>query len=696
MKRSRIMGRTLETMFAVLLMLCLGPVLAFADSDDTRPSLSRVWGNSANETSAKISSTAFESSEWVVIARDDDFADAMSATGLAGALDAPIVLTDRYGLSDAACDEIARLGATRAYVIGGRGAMPGDFEGELVALGFGSVERVWGNQSWDTSVECAKRIIEHGGNTRDSIVAMSLSFQDALSISSFAYKYQMPIYLQTQEGERPLPDEAVEMIEEAGGGIYVPGGPGAVRESTVEGVFGEGRVVRIYGWDGYDTSNQIATYMVERGLLSANTVTVACGAEAAKGSDALSGAALAGRAGGVILLANANERMEPARLSTIEDADSQGTAAFLSAYAGDVSQAYVLGGAYVMPEKVLKQIADLIGAGSLTIHFVDVGQGDCIFIELPDGKTALIDAGAEESGDAVVSYIRNLGYSKIDYILATHPHEDHIGGLPAVFYAFDVGEVWAPGAIHTTRTFEAFLDAVEAEGLAINVAEAGDIVFDSSGCAGAILSPIQSDYADLNDWSIVLSVKYDGKGFLFAGDAGSDVLDSTISGSYDVLKVGHHGSATSTTSNLIDRINPSLAVISCGTENSYGHPATSTLSALSDVDVYRTDLNGTIVVSLIAKSLSVTTAGPQSSEGDTPDQGTEFEPDPGSGMDEDSPESGDEGTVSSGYDEMVYIASSGNGTKYHSRPSCSNMKGADAITKIQAESWGYSPCKKCY
>ena len=322
----------------------------------------RIAGNYANQTAAAISSKAFDSSEWVVVARDDDFADAMSATGLAGALECPIVLTGHQGLSAAAAAEIERLGATRAYIIGGTGALPANLENEIAELGRMVEKRLFGEYSWDTSVVCADEIKLVAGSayTGDSIVAMSSNFQDALSISSFAYKYKVPIFLQTQWENRSLPQEAIERIGAADGAIYVPGGPGAVTEASVEGVFGEDRVVRIYGEDGYDTSNQIAHYMVDNGFLKPDVVVVACGAQGAKGSDALAGAALAGRSGGVILLVNGNTALESQHFETIEGRDSVQRVGFVADYRYTVDRCYMLGGSYVMPDAVLSKTADII------------------------------------------------------------------------------------------------------------------------------------------------------------------------------------------------------------------------------------------------------------------------------------------------------------------------------------------------
>lgn len=324
----------------------------------------RLAGESAADTSARIATEAFpEGSEWVVIARDDDFADAMSATGLAGVLNAPIVLTDRYSLSDAAARAVQTLGAKKAYIIGGTGAIPGDIEGSLATFDCQTQDRIFGYDSWDTSTECAKKIAEHGGNSDgNAVVAMSTNFQDALSISSYAYKYQVPIFLETDEAHgRQLTEAAVSAIKELSGTIYVPGGNGAVPQASVEEVFGKQRVARLSGWDGYDTSNQIATYMVERGLLSPSTICLASGAPDPKGVDALAGAALAGKAGGVVLLTNVNPRFGSISTTTIEGADSEGTSAFLPSHAKDVEQAYILGGKAVMPAELQQRVNYILG-----------------------------------------------------------------------------------------------------------------------------------------------------------------------------------------------------------------------------------------------------------------------------------------------------------------------------------------------
>ena len=325
--------------------------------------VSRIAGNDSWDTAAAISKKTFSSSSTAVLARGDDFADAMSATGLAGVLEggkgAPILLTDRDSLSKATLDELRRLGVKTVYLIGGEAAIKKKVAEDLTSAEI-EVKRIAGNESYDTSVVCAKEILKLDPKaTSKAIVAYSQNFQDALSISSFAYKYHVPIFLQTygkDSSQRELTKEATSLLEDAWGKatIYVPGGDGAVATSTVEGVFGSGRVVRKFGNTGYDTSNELATYFVKEGLLSTDTVVFASGAPAPKGVDALAGAAIAGHSSAPVILLNNNPDMGDYGVTALEKGK------FLQSNFKSVKAGYVLGGTTVMSDSMYRWIKQII------------------------------------------------------------------------------------------------------------------------------------------------------------------------------------------------------------------------------------------------------------------------------------------------------------------------------------------------
>lgn len=336
--------------------------------------VTRTAGNEAEQTAVAISQQVRPNhSGSIVIARSDDFADSMSATGLAGLLGAPILLIDRFGgASIETLAEIARLSPMQAYVIGGPGAIPAmdKLNDQLRNAGVMRIENIYGEDAADTSAKCGARICEiddtiGNGTPEYTVVAMSDNFQDALSMSSFAYKYHAPVILLTSAPDargRRLTAESAELLSSGAlcdSKIFVAGGEGAVPNDALSRE-GLQAFKRLAGESGYDTSNQIACYMLENGLLSADTVTLACGAEEARGLDALAGAALAGKNCGPILLVNAQQAFGNTSLQTIKGADSERTAAFLDSHADAVYWVDALGGEYVMPESLIETIRTII------------------------------------------------------------------------------------------------------------------------------------------------------------------------------------------------------------------------------------------------------------------------------------------------------------------------------------------------
>ncbi len=236
---------------------------------------------------------------------------------------------------------------------------------------------------------------------------------------------------------------------------------------------------------------------------------------------------------------------------------------------------------------------------SLEVHFIDVGQGDSILIK-QSGHNMLIDAGDNQYKDTVVDYLKKNNITKLDYVIGTHPHADHIGGLDAVINTFDVGKVMMPNVTHTTKTFENVLNAVKNKGLKITIPNVGDN-YKLGNASFEIAAPNSDNYASLNDYSIVARMVFGKTSFLFTGDAEgiseTEMLENDCNLKSDVLKVGHHGSDTSTGVSFLDTVNPKYAVIQVGEDNKYNHPTTEILDRLKErnITIYRNDLDGTII-----------------------------------------------------------------------------------------------------
>lgn len=241
------------------------------------------------------------------------------------------------------------------------------------------------------------------------------------------------------------------------------------------------------------------------------------------------------------------------------------------------------------------------GAG-LEVHFLDVGQADCILVA-NGGEYLLIDGGNREDSRLVVSYLQELGIQELEGVVCTHPHEDHVGGLPGVLAVYPTHGVYAPSKTYASKVYDNFLYYTDQQGLDVTIPAPGDTLTVGQATL-TVLGPVKS-YAETNDTSLVLRLDYGDTRFLFTGDmetaAETDMADywADTPGTLDVdvLKVGHHGSDTSTDYRLLHETTPTQAVISVGTGNTYGHPHEEPLSRLAqaEVEVLRTDLLGTIV-----------------------------------------------------------------------------------------------------
>ena len=255
-----------------------------------------------------------------------------------------------------------------------------------------------------------------------------------------------------------------------------------------------------------------------------------------------------------------------------------------------------------------KQKVEFVVQEDLLIDFIDVGQADSILIRNED-KTMLIDAGTNEAGEMVVTYLQNLGINKIDYLIGTHPHEDHIGGLDDVINHFNIGQIYMPKIETTTKTFEDVLDAIENKNLTVTSPNKGDKIEIGQAVGTFMTEPIL-DKDNLNLSSLVVRLEFGNNSFLFMGDAEKENEETINWNKTDVLKVGHHGSNTSTSESFLNQVKPQCSIIMVGKDNSYNLPTQETIDKLNTIgsEIYRTDENGTIQIISDGNTIEVKTS----------------------------------------------------------------------------------------
>ena len=312
----------------------------------------------------------------------------------------------------------------------------------------------------------------------------------------------------------------------------------------------------------------------------------------------------------------------------------------------------------------------------LLIHYIDVGQADSILIEYEDYHL-LIDGGNKDDGQLVVSYLEQQGVESLDAVVCTHAHEDHVGGLPSVLAVYPVEAVYAPTRTYSSKIFDDFLYYVDQQRQEVIIPEPGTEL-GTGELEITVLGPVMS-YADPNDTSIVLRLEYGETSFLFTGDmettAENDMLDywgDRVQWQTDVLKVGHHGSNTSTGHRFLYAVNPTYGVISVGTDNSYGHPHEEPMSRLKDAGVtaLRTDELGHILAASDGKEVTFTW-GNQSAQ---PEQ-----------------------VEKSGFDLQIYIGNK-NSKTYHTEDCGSLPKEENRVYffgELDAQLNGYEPHSGC-
>lgn len=252
---------------------------------------------------------------------------------------------------------------------------------------------------------------------------------------------------------------------------------------------------------------------------------------------------------------------------------------------------------------------DSLTAKEMKVHFIDVGQGDSTLIQAPNGKTMLIDGGERDQGNSLVTYLKSQGIKKLDYVVATHPDSDHIGGLIAVLNSISIGQFINSGKDHNTATYEQMLRLISDKNIKYSEPKTGDTITLDSAVKIQVLH-VDSTLSDNNDASIVLKVTYGQVSFLLQADASKEI-EAKIMKKYNVaatiLKAGHHGSDTSSSLSYVKAVKPAATILSYGAGNSYGHPHDEVIANLKAVGskMYSTATSGTIVVKTNGSTYSI-------------------------------------------------------------------------------------------
>ena len=354
----------------------------------------------------------------------------------------------------------------------------------------------------------------------------------------------------------------------------------------------------------------------------------------------------------------------------------------------------------VLPGNAVTAKAD--GQGDMAVHFIDVGQGLAILVQ-SGGENLLYDGGNRSHADEVVQYLKNQQVETINYMISSHYDEDHLGGLVKCLDNFEVEHVLGSDYVHTSDLFNTFMNTATAHAIIVEYPSVGDTYEFGTG-SFTVMAP-DGISQNSNDNSVVIRLVNGNNSFMFMGDAEEtseqDMISTGMNLDCDVLSLGHHGSASSTSWDLLEATSPSWAVISCGLNNSYGHPAAETMGKLSDMDipVFRTDDQGTVIALSDGNTISWNqepcndyTSGSEKQSADSSADQSEQDTNDTAATESYAAETDTSDTQG----RMVWISATG--SKYHSIPDCGNMNPDKATqeTESQALSQGYEACKKCW
>ena len=557
----------------ISLALSMALVLPFAPNSSALSNVQTIKGSNRYETAAIIADKQ-NCKNAILVNSDSTLVDGLSASGLSGAVNAPILLVKKNSIPDVTLQRLQNV--ENVYIIGNSNAISDSVKSQISSMGI-NVERIGGNDRYSTSYAVAKKISEITDVNQIILVNGVKGEADAMSVSPVACRDSSPIIL-TNGKSIPFSTNGIK--------TYVIGSSAVMSDSLKNST----NATRLGGKDRFETNKKIINHFYKSPTefyLSNHAVLV----------DALTVSPIAKNTPVVLVKKGSDKSIlkGATKLTALGKIDQPTINECIDAANGVNSKPN--------PPQPVK---------NMEVHFINVGQGDSTYIEMPDGTDILIDAGKSNAGDTVVNYLRSQEKNmEIDYLIATHPDADHIGGMQDVFKDLKIKSFYYPlDAPHNTKTWKNVLSLAKSEKCSINDAKTGT-KFVKGGAEIKFVHPT-NDYSDNNEDSVVALLDYNNTEVLLTGDAESiteqDMINQNKLVDVDVLKVGHHGSDTSTTQAFLNKVKPEYSVISVG-KNSYGHPKASVLNRLKSIGskIFRTDINGNVVLKTNGSNINFST-----------------------------------------------------------------------------------------